>query len=234
MKRSCAFLFLLLSLSCTAQMYLDDAQLWLKLNLEKKLSDKFDLRLSLKGRGTDNVTQFGRGAVDIGLAYKLNKNVKLMGDYVFIQRRRNNGSYRTQHQYYAALILKKKFGKWQFNYRNRFQCRYKSPNASDDGYIPYYYDRNKITIRREATKRFSFYVAEEIYIPLNNPQVRGISHSRSFAGTFIKLTKKQQLEFYFMCHLQLQNGNWYDLDDSHYPDPSDRRFVYGMEYTIEF
>jgi hypothetical protein len=214
--------------------YLDDAQLWLKLNLEKKLSNKLGVQLILKGRGTNNITQFGRGAVDIGLVYKVHKNIRLMGDYVFIQRKRNSDLYRTQHQYYVALILKKELGKWQFKYRNRFQCRYKSPNTSDDGYIPYYYDRNKVTIKHETTKRFSFYLAEEVNLPFNNPQVKGISRLRSFAGTLIKITKKQQLELYFMCHLQLQNGDWYDQDDSYYPDPLKRNFVYGIEYTIEF
>ncbi len=233
MKRICAFISLLFSLSCSAQ-YLDDAQLWLNFDLEKKINNKFDAQLSLKGRGTDNVSQFGRAAIDLGVVYKFNKNIKLMADYVFIQKKRKSDSYNSQHQYYLALILKKDFGKWQFNYRNKFQCRFKSVKTSEDGYIPYFYDRNKLTIKYEATKRFVFYVAEEVYIPLNNPQIKGLSRSRSYAGTFIKTRKKQHLELYFLYQVQLQNGDWYNQDDSYYFDPLKRNFVYGVGYTIEF
>ena len=233
MKNICAVIILFLSLSGSAQ-YLDDAQLWLNLDLEKKLNDKFDLMLSLKGRGTDNVTHFGRGAVDVGIAYKVNKHIKLMADYVFIQKKRKSDSYNTQHQYYLAAILKKNIGKWQFSYRNKFQCRYKSINSSDMGYIPYFYDRNKLTIKYEATKRFTYYVAEEVYTPLNNPQIKGLSRSRSYVGALIKTVKKQYLELYFLYQVQLQNGDWYDQDDHYYFDPLKRNFVYGVGYSIEF
>lgn len=231
-KQVGVFIVFLFSLSGTAQMYFDDAQLWLNLEVEKKLGKKWGLQLNLKGRGTYNVTQVGRAAADLGIFYKFNKHIRLRADYVYVEKRRKNNSFKTQHQYCIVLILKKDFGRWSLVYKNKFQARYENFSSTSDGYIPRYYDRNKLMIKHETTKRFSFYVAEEVYIPLNNPQIKGLSRSRSYVGSFINVTKNQKLELYFLYQLQLQQGDWFDQDISYPLMPLKRDFVYGIGYCI--
>src|ERR1700741_426596 len=179
MKQNFIFIAIFLSLSGFAQRYYNDSQLWTNLYLEKKVTKCFDVHLKLQGRGTNNFTQVGQAYADIGVTFRISKNIKLLADYAFAQKAKNIDSYRTRHVYYTALIFKKDFRRWRFSYRNMFQCRYNSPKESKEGHLPHYYDRNKITVKYEATKRFSFYTAEEVYIPLNNPQIKGLSRSRS-------------------------------------------------------
>ena len=233
-KFSVIFYFLFFITVTYAQNYYDDAQLWLNIYLEKKISKKIDIHLNQQDRFINNISQFGLGYADVGMTYKFTKNIKVLADYVFIEKKRNNDTYKIRHQYYVALIFKKDFGYWRFSYRNMFQCQYNSPFTSDNGYIPYYYDRNKITVKYKATKRFSFYVAEEVNIPIHNPQATGLNRSRSFLGMFITTRKHQQLEFYYMYQVQLQQSNWYKQDVSYPNSPLSRKFVIGVGYQIAF
>jgi hypothetical protein len=226
--------FLAFYLNTKAQVYYDDAQVWFNLYLEKKIGKHFDIHLNQQDRFTNNVSQFGLAYADMGITYKFTQNIKLLVDYVYIQKRRNMPYFKTRHQYYAALIFKKDFGYWRVSYRNMFQCQYNSPLNSYDGYIPYYYDRNKLTVKYQASKRFDFYVAEEVNIPINNPQIKGLSRSRTFAGVFITTRKHQQLEFYYMYQVQLQKGDWYNQDVSYRAKMLTRKFVYGIGYQIQF
>lgn len=231
-KLTIILILLFCSFLISAQNYRNDAQIWGYLSLEKKINKKFDLHFKLQGRITDNISQLGRGYSDIGIGFKPHKNIKLIADYVFTEKRSNNGSYKTRHTYYAALILKKDFRRFEFSYRNLFMCRYIQPFTSYNGYIAYYYDRHKVTLKYEVSKRISGYIAEEVNMPLNNPQLKGLSRSRSYAGVDIKVKKHQKLELYFMYQKQLQQGDWFNQDISYPSRPLNCYFVYGIGYTI--
>ena len=216
--------------------YYNDAQVWLSFDVNKKLNDHFDLRFKMQGRMTDNATGLGRAYVDIGATYRINKQIRLFGDYVFGQKRRNDDTYQNRHVIFAGLVLRKKIRRWRFSYRNMFQARYESPGVGETASLGYYFDRNKIDIRYDASKRFAFYVAGEINIPLNNPKVTGItiSRTRSYLGTVIVLSKHHALDLYFMYQAKLQRGDWFDQDDDYPNKPLKHFYVYGITYKIDF
>lgn len=214
--------------------YENDAQFWLKLTVEKKLSDRFSVRLRNQDRFTNNVSEYGRLKLDLALTYKLNKLVRFRAGYAFLERRKLQGYYSERHRWYAALLLKKDFMRWSLRYRNLLQSQYVDPFTSEGGSIAYFYDRHKVTLAYEYTKYLSFYAAQELFIPLNNQQARGFDQSRSFLGALYNLSKNQQLEFFFLLKTRLQNGDWYDQKKSYPNEPLQRDFVYGIGYTFEF
>jgi hypothetical protein len=228
--------FLLLASFCAkAQDYYNDAQLWLSADVNKELNSHFDLRFKLQGRMTSNMTELGRAYADLGVTCKINKKVRLFADYVIGQKRKDNGDFKTRHVLFAGIILKKEIKRWKISYRNMLQARYVNPNTSKTGYIGYYFDRNKLEIQYEATKRLAFYVAEEINIPLNNPTVTGlsISRTRSYLGTVVNLSKHQSLDLYFMFQAKLQQGDWFDQGDTYPNKPLKHFYVYGITYKLE-
>jgi hypothetical protein len=233
-SRILTVLFLLSFFTTKAQRYYDDAQLWVNIYLEKKVNKHFSLHLNQQDRFVNNINQLGQSYADIGITYKFRKNIKLMVDYVYAARKKDAPGYKNRHTFYSALILAKEFGYWRISYRNMFQCRYKNPMTSKTGYIPYLYDRNKITIKYQAAKRLDIYVAEELNIPLNNPQVKGFSRSRSTVGMYITTRKNQQLELYYIYQQQLQNGDWYHQDITYSSNLLKRKFVCGIGYQIQF
>ena len=235
MKQIFVFMFLLFNTWCFAQSaYLNDAQLWYNIYVEKKVSKKILLHINQQTRFTNNVSQFQLGYADVGVTYRFTRNFKILMDYVFTQARRNQPYIATFHQFYIAPQFKKDIGRWRFMYRNMFQVQYNNPFTSANGSTPYFYDRNKFTVKYEFNKRFTGYIAEELYIPLNNPQVKGIDRSRSFVGVFYKTFKHQQLEFYFLYQIQLQNGDWYNQHSNYYDNMLSHDFVYGIGYSFNF
>jgi hypothetical protein len=239
MKTKYLILFLTINFFVFGQTY-RDAQLWFNLYLEKKISKKVAVHLNQQDRWTYNITRFNLAYADVGLTFKLTKNIKILTDYVFAQKRRNfssenmwPASFRTVHQFYAALILKKDIHRWRFMYRNMFQVQYVDPYTSAKGYIPLMYDRNKFTLKYEWNKYFIPYIAQELYFPLNIPSVKGVSRSRTFVGLFYNVTKRQQLELYFMFQDRLQKVTWYSekLSSSYYK--SQQFFVYGIGYSFD-
>ncbi len=234
MKKSIFSIFLFSYALVPAQEFNNDAQVWLNLSVRKKITKNFSVQLSQQDRWANNVSQFELSYWDAGVIYKLTKGVALKGDYVLGMKKRNDGGYSIRHQYYIALFLKKEIQRWSVIYRNKLQLQYYDPYTSADGNNQYIYDRNKITVKYAATKRFEFFVAEELYLPLNNPQVTGFQRSRSYAGVCINTTKNQQLQFYFALQAQLQNGNWFKQSNSYDNSLLKHDYIYGVSYSFSF
>jgi hypothetical protein len=235
MKHCLMLLIWLTGLKGFTQNYYNDAQLWFNFYLEKKLSKRFDIHLNQQDRWNQNITQYNLGYADVGLTIRLSKNVKILADYVYSEKRKKLIYFRPYHQFYIALSLKKDIRRWRFIYRNMVQVQYNDPFGSKTGYIPFYRDRNKFTIKYELTKRIDLYTATEFYIPLNLPnRLFYVDRIRYFIGTFITTFKHQQLEFYFMDQQQLQNNTWF-TQRKRYPNiPLKNFFVYGIGYSYIF
>ncbi len=233
MKKIAIGLVLLFSSNCFAQ-YVNDAQFWLKLSVKKKLTDKLDIQLKNQDRFTNNVSEFGRFKADLGLIYEITKGVRVKLGGALLEKRKPSGIYSERYRWYAALMLKKDIRRWKVNYRNLFQWQYVDLMTSESGSIPYLYDRHKLTLEYELNKRFSAYVAQEFFMPLNDPQGFSFDQSRSFLGLFYNITKDQQFEFFFLHKMQLRDSDWFKQKNS-YPDYTlTRDFVYGVGYSISF
>lgn len=232
MKKAFTLILFLFCVNSFCQRYYNDARLWLNIYLEKEITKKFIVHLNHKDRFDNNISRYELGYADIGVTYKFSKNIKVLGDYVFAIKQKKNKDLQNRHQFYAAVILSKEFGRFKIMYRNLFQVSYN--DLPDGAYLPRYADRNKITLKYEATKRYSFYVAQELFLTINNPQFKGFYRSRSFAGTFIKTSKHQQLELYFCFQAQLQRLTWYKQKESYPNIPLSHNYIYGVGYSIEF
>jgi hypothetical protein len=233
MKRYYLFLFIFVAAQSFSQDYYDDAQVRAYLNLQKKITKNFWVHLDQQYRFTNNVSEFTRGSVEAGVTWKVAKFFKLQGNYTFIQNHKNNGRFATRHWYSAAAIFKHDIDRWRFMYKNLFQVRSGDVNSEEMNLFRLY-DRNKIVVKYEATKRFTFYVAEELYVPLNSPQTKGIDRSRSFIGTEIVTCKDQHLELFFMYQFRLQRNDWFDQKKTYPNKPLKRDFIYGISYNITF
>lgn len=211
------------ALSSYAQDYDDDAALWLNLNVEKKFNDHFGLHFSHSSRINNNISEYGLGYGDIGVSYSRNKNIKVMLDYVLRERRNLDGSYSTRHRAYLAVLLKKEISRFTFSYRYRFQAELRDMLTSEDGLVPRYYDRHKVSVKFELNKRIEAYVSEELYYPWYHPRGMGFDRSRSAIGLIYKLSKRKSLE-----------GNFTYRHELNAPDRTNRDFIYSLTYSYEF
>lgn len=218
-----ALLFIMPCKKIVAQAYyIDDAALWISFNLEKKINKHVFLHLSQQNRITENMSTYGRGSVDVGITYRITKNIRLMGDYVYLKRPNPDNSYTNEHRGYIALILKKNIGRWDFSYRNMIQMRFKNIYSSYDGKVPKYYERNKLTVKYDLNKFINPYLSEELFYPFYQGKNKGLNKSRTAVGINYNLNKHTQLDVYFLYQYELNAFN-----------PTNRDYVYGLGFSHE-
>ncbi len=233
MKYITAIICIAFALTANAQNTYDDAQLRYNLGLEKRLNKRWSLTLDQQGRFTKNMSEFNRASFDLGLAYKVNKHLKLKADYVFIERRSKAGYFTSRNWYYIGAVVKTDMDKFKFFYRHLIQAR-RGVFNDDENYITRFYSRSKVTIRHETTRRYIFYVAGEVYLPLNSPQTKGIERARGIAGVTIRTFKNQSLDLYFMYQHFFLRNKWYDQEFRFQNEFLERDFIYGISYNIAF
>jgi hypothetical protein len=221
---TCALLSLF---SMTAQRYYyNDAVFWGNIYLEKKLNKQFDIHLNQQDRIYNNFSTFYLAYADMGLTYYANRYLRILGDYVVIDKRQDNGSFSLLQQAYLAFVFRARLRRFTFMYRNMTQTFITRPlKVNDDrlGKWPFLQNRNKFTVKYEINKRFTPYVAEELFFPLYQVKRNGFSRSRTFVGTFYRLGRYSELELYFAYQTQLNA-----------PKITRRLFIYGMGYSYQF
>jgi len=221
-KIALATLFIFLASVRFVSAQWNDAQLWTSVSLDKKIYKGFSVSLSEELRFSENITELGTIFTDVGLNYKISKNWKISGNYRFTDKIQLDNSYSKRHRYYFDLSYRKKFYQFTVMVRTRFQSQYKDVNSSEKGHLPEYYSRDKITLKYGITRRLSPYIAAEAFIPLNNPDVKGIDNMRYSMGLEWEFFKNSTLDVFYMIQQQYQAS-----------DP-ERDFVTGIGYSYSF
>jgi len=217
------FLILLLNINTYSQDYVDDAALWTDIVIKKKLSEKFEIELAQKNRFNDNFNEFGRISIGGGVKYNVTSNISLTAGYTLIARKMLENDYSTRHRLNLALQAKKNWGRVTLKYRLLLQARLKDVYSSEFGRLPVWVLRNKFIGTYELNKRFTPYLAYELFYPLYQQNAIGFIGSRSFIGTEYKLSRQTNLDFYFLYQRQLNAMG-----------PTHRVFVYGIGIEHKF
>ena len=218
-----AFCLCLSSLVIKAQFYNDDAKLWLYVKLDKDIIKKLNAEITIQNRIEGNISKYSKLYGNLELTYKLNKNFRVVGGYGYGKNDRLDGSYGDRHRLYAGIVLRKKIKSFLFTYRNIFQGSVKNIYTSESGAVPLYFDRNKVTIKYELNKLFDIYTAHEVNLSYNQVKYDNIARYRAYAGGVYNLSKKSNLEAYFMFQRKYTfNGQ------------PKRDFVFGLTYSHSF
>jgi hypothetical protein len=200
----------------------NDAQLWTSVNLEKKIIKGLSVTLSEEVRFSENITEVGTFFTDIGLNYKINKNWRIAGNYRFTNKIQLDNSYSKRHRYYFDLSYRQKFYQFTIIARTRFQSQYADVNSSETGHLPEYYSRNKLTLKYNINQKISPYLSAEAFIPLNNPDVKGIDNMRYSLGVEWEFVKNSTLDVFYLIQQEYQKAN------------RERDYVMGIGYTYSF
>jgi hypothetical protein len=207
------YLFILCFTGVIAQQ--QDAALWENIYLEKPITPRVCIHLNHQGRITENITQFHYAYADFGVTYRFNKNFHATVDYVFVEKYLNKSGYSNRHQFYIALTYKQKINSFVFYYRHMFQEQVQDIYSSDIGRIPVFFSRSKITLKYKLD-RFTPYIASELYVKiLETPKAGHLSEPygahpnrvRYFAGSFYRLNKLNELEFYYLIEKHFNENN---------------------------
>jgi hypothetical protein len=198
------FLFLpLLFISNAAFTQVNDAGLWLGLNLEKKISGNFSLNLEDELRLNENLSEAGTHYTEIGGDYKLSKGFSAGLYYRFTEKRRLDDSYSKRHRFYTELSYRRKVNRFSFTLRERLQCQYADIQSSEKGHIPEYYLRSKFSIKYRVKKRIQPFVNTEIFYQLSNAEGNEIDNFRVAGGLEYSFKKYGSVELYYLINKEI-------------------------------
>jgi hypothetical protein len=158
--------FLVVGISTFGQV--NDAQMWLSLSGQKRITRNITAVVNPEFRFGENIGELNRFSTDIGIDYKINKHFKGGLYYRFISNRLLDNTYEIRNRFYVDLSAKIKPGKFILNYRARYQNQYQDGGGGVDWSLPKSYLRNKISVKYDMSKRWSPSVSYELWTNIND------------------------------------------------------------------
>lgn len=207
-------LFTLVTLLIYAQ---TNEGVWINAGLNKKITKKLSVDLSIENRWTGlaefHQTYFG----ELGVSYKIHKNVSLSGYYRLINRRKDETSeYKQRHRFYGNLQIEKKLGILAAKYRLRYQNQFRDTDNEltfDNSYL-----RNKFEIALNTKTFITPYVSGDWFYQIGG----SFDEVRYKAGADIKLSKAHRLDIGAFLSQPLGSST------------EDKRLIFDVAYTFKF
>jgi len=235
MKFKWIILILLLefiSFNLNAQ-YIEDAGLWSKFNIEKKITRSFSFNLNQEARFNENITRPNTFFTEFGTTYK-NKGFKVSATYRFAQKKLLSGFYSFRHRYYFDLQFRFfKIKKVSLTNRIRYQSQYEDYYTSLRGKIPENYLRDQLVLKMELPRKIKPYVAGEIFYRLKDLDIKEpeiitkskrnkIDNWRGKAGVNYEFNLRNSLGIFYMIQQEMNVKR------------PVRDYIAGIEYNISF
>lgn len=216
-KSLLGYLFLLSAFCLEAQQ--SDARLWLYGKIEKKLGEKWEGSLLIQNRLSENMTRYSQININPEVTLKVFKPLRLVGGFVQGYSKKNEGYFLPYRQIYGGIQWRTHFKSFTLIYRHLFQIQTTAGYNRDKANVWRLYDRNKLSLRYNLSKRITPYVAGEFNVCVLDPgrQTGDISRYRTFLGVNYKLTRSLEWDSYFLFQERLSGES-----------AGNRQFVYGL------
>lgn len=186
----------------------NDAQLWLSISGQKRISKSFTAIINPEIRLGENIGELSRFSTDLGLDYKINKYFKAGVYYRFISNRSLDNTYEVRNRFYADLSAKVKPGNFIFSYRVRYQNQYQDGGGGVDWSTPQSYLRNKVTLKYDWAKRWSPSVSYELWTNLDD---RINDNYRFGIAVSYEINKKLNLNTTYLYSKEINTNNPWTL-----------------------
>jgi hypothetical protein len=193
---------------------------WISINIEKKINKRLSATFFNQNSFNQNLTELGSTFGDLGLSYKLHKNVAIAGNYRFVKARNLDNFYNDVQRLYGDLTLSKGYRKFYFQLRFRMQSQKYGLNFSDTYKAEKNFNRNKLIVRYNLNGKYSLHLGAEQFLRLNN--IDKAQAYRFDIGLTYKLNQRNRLDFYYMNQFLVNTKNP-RID-----------FVYGVTYSLKF
>lgn len=201
-----------------AKTQVNDAGLWLSVDVEKKITQKFSAQFSHALRYNENISELGTSFSEIGLSYKIIKPLSFGAVYRFAQRKRVDDFYSNRHRYAFNVVYRLKISQFKLNFREQYQSSYKDIGTSETGSIPTNHFRSKITIAYDLEKKYTPYVSYELFYEIGEY----IDNMRYKGGVEYEINKFHTVEMYYMLDKEMNVKNpW-------------TNYVIGLGYNLTF
>lgn len=218
--RRCSLTVLLLfPLHLSAQ--IDDVGLWLGISVEKQITRRASISLGEQLRFENDISSIDVVLTDVGLDYSISKNFRAGIHYRFMNSNREN-YYSKRHRIYVNLSYRYKIRFITLILRERVQQQYNNINSSELGKIPTWVWRSKLTARFDLKKKYTPYIAGEVYYIIDNARERDqiISRIRYETGFDYRFNRVQSVNPFALFQYS--------------PSTKINELIYGIAYSMSF
>lgn len=201
----------------------NDFGVWASVALKHKFSQKFSATVEEQLRFGNNAGTLVQYFTDAGLEYSISKKFRVALCYRFTNGYRNT-YYSKRHRLYADLSFRTKYSRIQILLRTRIQEQQQDIHSSDNGRIPVWYSRNKITSKIDLNKKYAPYLSAELFYLLSAPNEEGgyVDKMRYSAGVEYEFNRVHAIDLHYLIQ-----------QDKNLNDPV-TDFVIGIGYVFSF
>ena len=220
-----ALIVFILFLSPARAQYYDDAGMWNTFNVEKKFTSKFYVFLTEEFRLKENFSQINLFYTDVGAGYRPYNFLKAELAYRSVEKHLITGFYSIRHRLMLDITLKKKYGNFELAYRHRLQAEVRNVYSSENGSVPEWYSRNKLSVKYDLHKKYTPYTSCELRYQIDD--VRNLEsddtwhRGRYVLGMEYELNKKSTLGLYYLIQHEWNVSIPENL------------YIIGLEYSLK-
>ncbi|HET6244343.1 MAG: DUF2490 domain-containing protein [Bacteroidetes bacterium] len=183
-----------------------DFLIWSGLKLKKEIAPGTSINIRQEIRLRNNATEVQKGFIDVGIAYKFNKHLRIGMSYRNSQNVQRDFAFSSRHRLVTDLILKNEWKPIELSYRLRYQMNYKDMFSSENGRIPQQFLRHKIQANVELNKQWTPYAAVEFFNTMDEfPDTKWVQQ-RFKLGMDYSFNKYTSISVYYMLRT-IQNIN---------------------------
>lgn len=216
------FLFVLAiiySLNGQAQ---EDARLWLRAGIRKKVTQRLDIEFQNCIRLGENYTRLNTFYAQIKAEQELFKGVKLGLAFRQVYRRKVTPEYHSRQRYAVYLELSKNiFPRWEVQYRPMYMRQYTDVFTSENGFIATDYFRHKFALQYKPAKRYSPFVSCELYYRIRY-DFNNFNRVRYTVGFDYRFDKHHKTTVFYRIQKRLNE------------EPPMTAYILNVEYTFIF
>jgi hypothetical protein len=176
----------------------NDAQLWLSLNIEKKITSVLSACFTEEARLNENITEAGIVFSDISLSWRLGKRFKIAAGYRFSNKRNMDDSYDNRHRYYVDLNYREKLKPLTILLRTRFQSEYTNIYSSEKGTMPLRRTVVKLTLKYDLQRKFEPYVYAESFLRMNQIVYGAFDQLRICGGIEYTINRMHMIDVHYL------------------------------------
>lgn len=209
------FIFILLLVPFLAKtQVVSDAKLWTGISISKKVND-FEFSFSEDLRFDENMSHIDKVFSELGADYKIVKGFYAGVNYRFSKDNDyESRNYNIRHRFDLSLTYKRKYEKFRFSFRTKFQTKSATPEENSPTY-----SRNKFAVKYKLKNDFTPFISYEFYYQFNEEKI--INRTRISLGSAYKINKHNALKFFYLYENRF---NVKTLKHNH---------IYGISYSFE-
>jgi Protein of unknown function (DUF2490) len=204
----------------------NDAGTWLTFTIQHALTKKIILVVDEELRLKENYQRINLFYTNIGVDYKIIKNLKISPTYRFIQKKQLEGYYSFRHRFQLDVTGKKKFNKITLSERVRYQAEVSDYLTSEKGRLVEQFLRFKTDFKYGITEKITPYISVEMRYQIRAPRGdgplynNGFHRVRSVIGAEYELNKKQSINLYYLYQTEFTISS------------PETIFILGVAYTL--